>query len=81
MGDGVPHDRDLLRRRAVEDHARISRLTAEAAQQGAALMIFGEPGAGKSRLLNVAAGVFSAQKGRVLAAAGLEHEAEITFRR
>jgi DNA-binding CsgD family transcriptional regulator/energy-coupling factor transporter ATP-binding protein EcfA2 len=58
---------------------RVSRLIAEASQHGGALMIFGEPGVGKSALLNVAAGIFSAQKGQVLTAAGLEHEAEIAF--
>jgi DNA-binding CsgD family transcriptional regulator/energy-coupling factor transporter ATP-binding protein EcfA2 len=58
---------------------RVVRLTGEAAQQGAALMIFGDPGVGKSALLNVAAGVFAARGGQVLAAAGLEHEAEIAF--
>jgi DNA-binding CsgD family transcriptional regulator len=58
---------------------RISRLVIEAAQQGAALMIFGDPGVGKSALLDVAADTFSAQNGQVLAVAGLEHEAEIAF--
>jgi DNA-binding CsgD family transcriptional regulator len=58
---------------------RIMRLTAEAAQQGAALMIFGDPGVGKTALLNLAADIFSGQHGQVLAAAGLEHEAEIAF--
>jgi DNA-binding CsgD family transcriptional regulator len=58
---------------------RIVRLVAEAARQGAALMIFGDPGVGKSALLNVAADVFAAQQGQVLVAAGLEHEADIAF--
>jgi DNA-binding CsgD family transcriptional regulator/energy-coupling factor transporter ATP-binding protein EcfA2 len=58
---------------------RIWRLVAEAEQQGAALMIFGDPGVGKSALLNAAAGAFSARSGQVLAVAGLEHEAEIAF--
>jgi DNA-binding CsgD family transcriptional regulator/energy-coupling factor transporter ATP-binding protein EcfA2 len=58
---------------------RIVRLVAEAARHGAALMIFGDPGVGKSALLKVAADVFSAQNGRVLTASGLEHEAEIAF--
>jgi DNA-binding CsgD family transcriptional regulator/energy-coupling factor transporter ATP-binding protein EcfA2 len=58
---------------------RVLRLAAEAARHGAALMIFGDPGVGKSALLNVAAGVFAAQHGQVLTAVGLEHEADIAF--
>jgi DNA-binding CsgD family transcriptional regulator len=50
-----------------------------ATQGGAALILFGEPGVGKSALLRVAGNVFSAQKGQVLAAGGVEHEAEIAF--
>jgi DNA-binding CsgD family transcriptional regulator len=58
---------------------RILRLVTEVARHGVALMIFGDPGVGKSALLNVAADVFAAQNGQVLTAAGLEHEAEIAF--
>jgi len=58
---------------------QISRLVAESARHGAALMIFGDPGVGKSALLDVAAGMCAARNGQVLAAAGLQHEAEIAF--
>jgi DNA-binding CsgD family transcriptional regulator/energy-coupling factor transporter ATP-binding protein EcfA2/tetratricopeptide (TPR) repeat protein len=58
---------------------RIAHCVDEAARHGAALMIFGDPGVGKSALLNVAAGICSARGGRVLTAAGLEHEAEISL--
>jgi DNA-binding CsgD family transcriptional regulator/energy-coupling factor transporter ATP-binding protein EcfA2 len=57
--------------------ARITRLVTEAAQHGAALMILGDPGVGKSALLNAAAALCSSHGGRVLAAEGVEHEAEI----
>ena len=55
----------------------ITRCLDEAARHGAALLIFGDPGVGKSALLQVATDVFSARGGQVLAAVGLEHEAEI----
>jgi DNA-binding CsgD family transcriptional regulator len=50
-----------------------------ATHRGAALILFGEPGVGKSALLRVAGNVFAAQKGQVLAGGGVEHEAEIAF--
>jgi DNA-binding CsgD family transcriptional regulator len=58
---------------------RILRLVAEAAQHGAALMLFGDAGVGKSALLRVADNAFSARNGQVLATAGVEHETEIVF--
>ncbi|MCW2526005.1 MAG: LuxR-family transcriptional regulator [Pseudonocardiales bacterium] len=58
---------------------RIARCVEEGAQHGSALMIFGDPGVGKSALLKVAVDAFSAQGGRVLTAVGLEHEAEISL--
>jgi DNA-binding CsgD family transcriptional regulator/energy-coupling factor transporter ATP-binding protein EcfA2 len=58
---------------------RIARCIDEADQHGAALIILGDPGVGKSALLNVAAGICSARGGRVLSAVGLEHEAEISL--
>ena len=57
----------------------ISRFVAESARHGASLLIFGDPGVGKSALLDVAAGICSGRRGQVLAAAGVEHEAEIAF--
>ena len=42
-------------------------------------MIFGDPGVGKTALLNVAADAVERQHGQVLAAAGVEHEAEIAY--
>jgi DNA-binding CsgD family transcriptional regulator len=56
---------------------RITRCIEDADRHGAALMIIGDPGVGKSALLSVAAEVCSARGGQVLAASGLEHEAEI----
>jgi DNA-binding CsgD family transcriptional regulator/energy-coupling factor transporter ATP-binding protein EcfA2 len=58
---------------------RISRFVAESARHGASLLIFGDPGVGKSALLNVAAGICSGSRGQVLTAVGVEHEAEIAF--
>jgi hypothetical protein len=58
---------------------RIARCVEEAAQNGSALIIFGDPGVGKSALLKVAADQFSAHGGRVLTAVGVEHEAEIAL--
>lgn len=58
---------------------RISRFVAESARHGASLLIFGDPGVGKSALLDVAAGICSGRRGQVLAAVGVEHEAEIAF--
>jgi DNA-binding CsgD family transcriptional regulator len=59
--------------------SRISRFVAESSQQGGALILFGDPGVGKSALLGVAVDSFSALQGRVLLAAGLERETQIAF--
>jgi DNA-binding CsgD family transcriptional regulator/tetratricopeptide (TPR) repeat protein/energy-coupling factor transporter ATP-binding protein EcfA2 len=58
---------------------RIARCIDEADQHGAALVILGDAGVGKSALLTAAAGICSARGGLVLTAAGLEHEAEISL--
>jgi DNA-binding CsgD family transcriptional regulator/tetratricopeptide (TPR) repeat protein len=52
------------------DHARTD---------GAALLIFGEPGAGKTVLLDAAAGMALAAGTRVLHASGVEFEADLSF--
>jgi DNA-binding CsgD family transcriptional regulator/energy-coupling factor transporter ATP-binding protein EcfA2 len=64
--------------RSVE-RERIVRCIDEADQHGAALVILGDPGVGKSALLSAAAGIACARGGRVLTAVGLEHEAEISL--
>ncbi|MDT7574722.1 MAG: hypothetical protein QOH17_1055 [Pseudonocardiales bacterium] len=56
---------------------RIAHYVGEATHDGAALMIFGDPGIGKSALLTVTANAFSERGGQVLTAVGLEHETEI----
>ena len=46
---------------------------------GAALLVTGEPGVGKTALLNAAASIASAARTRILRAAGVEFEAGISF--
>ena len=50
-----------------------------AADRGAALVLTGEPGVGKSALLDVAARAAGASGMRVLSSAGVEFEAEVAF--
>jgi hypothetical protein len=50
-----------------------------AATDGDALLLFGEPGVGKTALLNAAADEALAAGARVLRAAGVEFEAEMSF--
>ena len=50
-----------------------------AAADGAALLLRGEPGAGKTVLLDATADAASAAKAWMLRAAGVEFEAELTF--
>jgi DNA-binding CsgD family transcriptional regulator len=64
------------RQREVE---RISDFFVNASQRGGTLLVLGEPGVGKSALLGAAAEEVLAHGGLVVAAAGLEHEGEITF--
>jgi predicted ATPase len=50
-----------------------------AAQDGAALLVLGDPGVGKTALLDAAAGTAARAGARVLRAAGVQFEAELTF--
>lgn len=51
----------------------------EAALRGGALLVAGEPGVGKSVLLDMAAEVAASADTRVLRAAGVEFEAELSY--
>ncbi|MFC0548751.1 AAA family ATPase [Kutzneria chonburiensis] len=51
----------------------------EASVQGGALLVLGEPGVGKTALLDAAATAFAEGGARVLRAAGVEFEADISY--
>src|SRR5450755_3426608 len=59
--------------------ALISAFAQRAAAGGEALLLFGEPGAGKTVLLEAAAHSFSGPGTRVLRATGVEFEADLTY--
>jgi predicted ATP-dependent serine protease len=59
--------------------ALIRSVVAQAAERGAALLLTGEPGVGKTVLLDVAADVAAAAGTKVLRAAGVEFEADVRF--
>ena len=59
--------------------ALISAFTERAATGGEALLLFGEPGAGKTVLLDVAADAARDAGSQVLRAAGAEFEADLTY--
>ena len=59
--------------------ARLDGFLARAAGDGEALIVLGEPGVGKTALLNAAEAMAAGLGGRVLSAAGVESEADITF--
>jgi len=59
--------------------AAVGAFLDQARSDGAALLIFGEPGAGKTALLDAAAEMALAAGTRVLRVAGAEFEAEISF--
>src|SRR6516225_10112109 len=59
--------------------AAVGAFLDQARSDGAALLIFGEPGAGKTALLDAAAEMALAAGTRVLRAAGAEFEAEMSF--
>ena len=59
--------------------ALISAFVERAATGGAALLLFGEPGAGKTVLLDAAADTACDAGTRVLPAAGAEFEADLTY--
>jgi DNA-binding CsgD family transcriptional regulator len=62
-----------------EELVLIRSLVAEAADGGAVLLLTGEPGVGKTVLLDVAAEAAAATGTRVLRAAGVEFEADVSF--
>ena len=62
-----------------EELVLIRSLVAEAAEGGAVLLLTGEPGVGKTVLLGVAAEAAAAAGTRVLRAAGVEFEADVSF--
>ena len=57
----------------------IGEFLERAAADGAALVVLGEPGVGKSALLAAAETMVTAADGRILAAAGVESEEDVTF--
>lgn len=61
------------------DMARVGAFIAAAADDGGALLVLGEPGVGKTRLLDTAAAAAAAAGLRVLRAAGVEFEADLPF--
>jgi DNA-binding CsgD family transcriptional regulator len=58
---------------------RLRAFVHRSATDGEALLLFGEPGVGKTLLLDAAADVASAAGARVLRAGGVEFEAEMSF--
>lgn len=58
---------------------RVAAFLHSASTQGAALLLTGEPGVGKSALLEVAGQRLAADGGRVVRAAGIQFEAAVTF--
>ena len=75
-GDGR-QGADLVGREAELD--RIRSFLSTTRTDGGALLVTGEPGVGKTELLNAAATIASAAGMRVLRAAGVEFEAGISF--
>ena len=59
--------------------ARVSAFAERARVGGEALLLFGEPGAGKTALLDAAAELAAGSGTRVLRAAGVEFEAELAY--
>jgi len=62
-----------------EELVLIGSLVAEAGEGGAVLLLTGEPGVGKTALLDVAAEAATAAGTRVLRAVGVEFEADVSF--
>ncbi len=62
-----------------EELVLIRSLVADAAEGGAVLLLTGEPGMGKTVLLDVAAEAAAAAGTRVLRAAGVEFEVDVSF--
>jgi DNA-binding CsgD family transcriptional regulator len=62
-----------------EELALIGSFVAETAVRGGVLLLLGEPGVGKTVLLDAAADAASAAGTRVLRAAGVEFEADVSF--
>ena len=58
---------------------RLRDFLATSSENGATLLVLGEPGVGKSALLAAAAEHVVTSGGRVLQAAGLEHEVDLTY--
>jgi DNA-binding CsgD family transcriptional regulator len=75
--DDGRQDADLVGRAAELDH--IAAFLAGARTDGGTLLVTGEPGVGKTALLNRASAIASAAGTRILHAAGVEFEAGITF--
>jgi DNA-binding CsgD family transcriptional regulator len=75
--DGFRSDAALVGRDA--DLEVVAAFLDEASADGAALLISGEPGVGKTVLLDAAQKVASAAGMRVLRAGGVEFEAEVSF--
>ncbi|MGH3210490.1 MAG: AAA family ATPase, partial [Trebonia sp.] len=62
-----------------EDLGLIRSFLADAARRGGALLLSGEPGVGKTALLEAAASAATAAGTRVVRAAGAEFEADVSF--
>src|SRR5436190_5792739 len=68
---------DLLGR--IEELQALTDLIAQTAERGAALLVVGEPGIGKSTLIHAAARAARAAGRRVLSTTGVETEAQVPF--
>jgi DNA-binding CsgD family transcriptional regulator len=88
VGDRRMDQRDVRQRGAAGGETLIGRrgematvraLIERARSEGEALLIFGEPGVGKTRLLDAAAHMAFSAGARVLRASGVEFEAGISF--
>ncbi|MGV9935227.1 helix-turn-helix transcriptional regulator [Streptomyces olivaceoviridis] len=62
-----------------EELRKIDTFVERARRQGDSLFLYGEPGVGKTRLLEAAAGRASAQGVRVLRATGMQYMADVSY--
>lgn len=76
LGDRRPAGRLVGRDREID---RLEAFVASARTDGGALLVTGEPGVGKTELLDAAAAVASEADAKVLRAAGIQFEAEMSY--